>query len=96
MDMPDAPAGDVVHRIRAEAVDWLDVDEQVIALDSEKSVYVSINQSGAVLWHRLVAGATEDELADQLVATYGIAGEQARNDVLAFLDMLAAQGLLES
>jgi hypothetical protein len=58
--------------------------------------YVSINELEAILWHRLVSSATEDELADQLVTTYGIAKEQARNDVRDFLDMLGAQGLLES
>jgi hypothetical protein len=96
MENHSKPTGEGAYRIRSEAVDWLDVEEQVIALDSEKSVYVSTNQSGALLWHRLVEGATADELVELLVATYGVGQEQAAGDVRSFLDMLDTQGLLES
>jgi hypothetical protein len=94
-ERPNQPAAGHTYRIRSHAVDWLDVEEQVIALDAEKSVYVSTNSSGAILWHSLVDGATTDELAQQLVAAYGIAPEQAADDVRGFLDMLDTQGLLQ-
>ena len=89
------PARGREYRIRGHAVDWLDVEEQVVALDAEKSVYLSTNPSGAMLWHHLVDGASADELAGELVAAYGIDGDRAAADVAEFLNMLETHGLLE-
>lgn len=89
------PAADREYRIRAQAVDWLDVEEQVVALDAQKSVYLSTNSSGALLWHSLVDGATIDNLVAELQATYGIDADRAATDVAEFIGMLSTHGLLE-
>lgn len=91
----DDAGRDRVYRLRESAIDWLDVDGDVVALDSEQSVYLSTNESGSALWRALAAGATRHELAQQLVSTYDIDHERAFADVDKFLDMVTEQNLLE-
>jgi hypothetical protein len=55
---------------------------------------VAANGAGTVLGRALVAGATREQLADELVRTFGIGAQQAAADVARFVDQLAAQGLL--
>ena len=95
MGTDDGSGSDRRYQLRAEAVDWLDVEDQVVALHGERSLYLSTNSSGASLWHVLVEGATVNQLVEQLVETYGIDAERALSDATAFLDMVSEQGLLE-
>jgi hypothetical protein len=82
-------------RLRTDDLSWREIDDEVIAVDVETSTYLGTNKAGALLWRRLGSGgATRQELADLLVQTYGIEHGRARADVGAFLDDLAARGLL--
>jgi hypothetical protein len=82
-------------RLRTDDLSWREIDDEVIAVDVETSTYLGTNKAGALLWRRLGSrGATRQELADLLVQTYGIEPGRARADVGAFLDDLAARGLL--
>lgn len=82
-------------RLRTNELKWREIEREVVAVDVRTSTYLSANASGAVLWFRLAKGATHNDLAAALVASFGIDLEQARADVDAFLGELAAQGLLE-
>jgi hypothetical protein len=73
---------------------WREIDGEIIALEARGSQYVAANGAGTVLWRALVAGATRDGLADELVGQYGIDRERAVGDVDRFVDALAEQGLL--
>ena len=71
----DPSAGDrprVKHRLRRDALDWLDVDGYVVALDTVRSVYLSTNNSGAELWLALANGATSNQLAERLIESYAL------------------------
>jgi hypothetical protein len=82
-------------RLRTNDLSWREIDDEVIAVDVETSTYLGTNKAGALLWRRLSeGGATKQELVDILVETYGLDAERARTDVQAFLDDLAARGLL--
>jgi hypothetical protein len=83
-----------VFRLRANALSWRELDGEVIAVDLDDSVYLTANQSGAILWSALAEGATRDELAGALVGAYGVARAQAEGDVDAFLADAQARGLL--
>lgn len=83
-----------VVRLRREALEWRAVDGEVVALDLRSAVYLGANESGALLWDKLAAGSTVDELCRCLVDAYGIAPEAADADVRAFLSAMAAHGLL--
>lgn len=81
-------------RLRQEDLDWLTVEDEVVALDAKSAVYLSANRAGAVLWEALTKGATREQLADLLVDTYGINEETALADVDVFVGQLKEQGLL--
>jgi hypothetical protein len=82
-------------RLRAEAVRWREIDQEVVAVDLNNSVYLSANESGRLLWRRLESGATVDELVVELVAAFGIDRQPARVDVETFVAALDARDLLE-
>lgn len=77
-------------------LDWREVDSQLIALDSERSIYLSANPAGTVLWRTLAEGSSEEELARLLVETYEIDPERASQDVSRFVADLERLGLLEA
>lgn len=74
---------------------WRAVDDQVVGLDLDASVYFSVNATGALLWHRLGEETAVEDLVKALVETYALDVDQARSDVATFLDALSEQGLLE-
>jgi hypothetical protein len=82
-------------RIRAGAVEWREFEQEVVAVDTRKSVYMAINRSGSALWPALIEGATRDALVERLVSTYEVDRDSAEEDVDAFLRTLAEHDLLE-
>jgi len=80
--------------LRAEDLSWREIDTEVVAVDVSTSMYLSANESGAVLWRLLAAGATRAELAASLEERYGIDRERAEADVEAFIESLEHRNLL--
>lgn len=93
-DTGASDADAAVLRLRGSGVEWREVDDEIIALVADTSTYVATNGSGTVLWRRLAAGATEEALVTELVATFGIDRGRAATDVAEFLSSLRANGLL--
>jgi len=81
-------------RLNDVAVSWREVDGEIIALQHASSEYISTNGTGALLWRLLAEGTSRDQLIGLIVGTFGIDLEQAAADADAFLDTLAARGLL--
>lgn len=84
-----------VLKLRADAVDWRLVEDQVVALDRARSVYLAINQTGAALWPAIVAGVTRDALVRVLLETFDVEADRASADVDAFVAGLNERNLLE-
>jgi hypothetical protein len=82
------------RRLRPDAA-WREADGEVIGIDQHLTTYVSTRGAGALLWEQLVDGATPEQLANRLVATYGIEPERAERDVAVFLGELEQHGFLE-
>lgn len=92
----DTPSADEpCLRLRRAALEWRVVEGEVIALDAETSRYMSLNETGALLWQRLADGATRPELAALLQESCDVDADRAHADVEAFLDQLAGERLLE-
>jgi hypothetical protein len=81
-------------RLRDTDLHWREIDGEVIALEARGSTYLAANGAGTVLWRALIAGATRERLAGELVSAYGIEHERAIADVDGFVSALAEQGLL--
>ncbi len=86
--------GETVRLCSSDVV-WRFVDGEVIILHKGSWAYLSVNDSGAALWERLVAGATADELAAMLTERFGVGAERAAADVDSFLSELDQHGLIE-
>ncbi len=56
---------------------------------------IRLNSCGAMLFRCLTAGATRQELVDQVLQTYDVARPQAETDVDEFLRSLLQAELLE-
>lgn len=85
-----------VLRLRHNALEWRLVEGEIVALDLERSEYLLVNRTGAVLWPLLVAGASPAEMVDRLVERYGLDEALVRADIDAFVAVLAARQLLEA
>lgn len=81
-------------RLRADALKWREIEDEVVAVDMRNSTYLSVNESAVLLWRELSQGTTRERLVELLVESYGINAEQAAGDVDGFLAELEAQGLL--
>lgn len=86
--------GNEVLRLREAALPWRLVDGEIVALDLARSVYLTANESGALLWAALASGATREELARVLVDAFELDAEDAAKDVDAFLAEAADRDLL--
>jgi coenzyme PQQ synthesis protein D (PqqD) len=83
-------------QLRTRDLSWRELDGEIVALDGGRSLYVATNPTGTLLWRKLVAGTTRDELVDDLVASFAVAREKAAVDVDRFVADLRANGLLSS
>ena len=82
-------------RLRAGAVDWREVEGEVVVLEHDGSTYLAVNQSGAALWPALARGATVKELVEILCERFDVDTAQAQADVEAFAATLDERHLLE-
>lgn len=81
-------------RLRDEALEWREVDDEVIAVDVRTSTYLSTNGSGTVLWRALAEGATRQQLVSALQQTFDLEKARAEEDVDRFVTDLRERGLL--
>lgn len=56
---------------------------------------ITVNETGAFLWEKLTAGATEAELLDAMLAEYEVDAETAKADVSEFIKLLEDNNLIE-
>ncbi|MFC8849785.1 MULTISPECIES: PqqD family protein [unclassified Micromonospora] len=85
----------VVYRVAPQRAAWRQAGEEVVVLDTRESVYFGLDPAGALLWRRLVDGATADELTEALVASAEVDRGRAADDVARFLAELDGYGLVE-
>jgi hypothetical protein len=74
---------------------WRESDGEILATIGEDGRYVSTNAVGSLLWKMLAEGASRAELADRIVAEFGIDEADAHHDVECFVADLEKGGLLE-
>jgi len=73
---------------------WRQVAGEVVVLDTTTSQYLSVNQSGAVLWPLLSNGCRFEELAAALAQHYGLSPEAAAKDAESFIASLTELGVM--
>lgn len=85
----------MIHRLRPDRVEWREVEGEVVVLDLKASRYLAVNETGTLLWPRLVEGVSEEEMVALLVERFQLDHSAAQQDVSEFLEELRAQDLLE-
>lgn len=83
-----------LRRKEDDSLVWREFEGEVLALDLNRSVYLRLNKSGALLWERLAPGATRSELIDALTGAFAVGPEQAATDVDDFISSCRERGLI--
>jgi hypothetical protein len=83
-------------RIPADRVVSEVIDGEVVAIDLESGRYYSLEGAAARAWEAIQAGADLGGVVAAVASEAGIAADDARPDVAAFLAELEAEGLLLS
>jgi hypothetical protein len=68
----------------------------VVLIDSQSGRMNACNETASAILSQLEAGSTLPCLVDALMKHFAVADSVAVRDVNAFLDMLSAEGLLET
>ena len=82
-------------KLKRTALDWVDSGPETVILDESSENYFATNPAGSVLWRALETGSTIAEMADLLVAEFGIGEDQARQDTAAFVDQLKELDMID-
>ncbi len=70
----------------------------VIAIGSASKVFngmVKLNETGELMWEKLVEGATREELIAAILEVYEVEEEVAQKDVDRFIEKLKKPGIIE-
>ena len=80
--------------LRNDDLDWREIDDEIVALDTRDAVCLAVQGSGALVWRLLAESTTRDSLIEALVEKYGIDSTRATADVDTFLATLNDRWLL--
>ncbi len=72
-----------------------DLQGEVAILDLKGGVYYGLDTVGARIWNLIQEPKTVDEIRDALLQEYDVEPERLERDVLALLQSLADEGLVE-
>lgn len=92
--MTSIPTGAVVVRSNRVVANELN-DAETVMLDVEQGRYFGVREIGKFIWEAVDQPASIDDLVAALLQRYEIDEQTCREEVLAFLDDLADQGLLD-
>jgi hypothetical protein len=77
-----------------DRISFVEIEGRQFLLDSRRSTYYAVNETGMQLWSALRKGATEAELRRMLIEELGGPEESASSDIARFLKQLDDHGLL--
>jgi hypothetical protein len=70
------------------------IEEEILTLNLESGEYVGMSDVAAFVWTHLSEPTTASELAEKVAAEFDVDGATAAEDVNAFLEELAKEGLV--
>ena len=59
------------------------------------SAMITINETGVLLWKHLQNGAELDELVTAMTSEFDVSAEDAKSDIIDFINILKDKGILE-
>jgi hypothetical protein len=83
--------------LKSEIIVERDSDEDdIVLVDSHSGRMCVCNETGSAVVAVLRNGSTMNGLVDMLITKFAVDDEVATRDVNAFLDLLSAEGMLET
>ena len=73
---------------------WRKIEDEVIILNLQNSIYYSLNDTGAAVWAKLGEGTSADEIAAEISREYGAPLPTVRADVEEIIANLRKEKLL--
>jgi len=89
-----AGPGQRIYTVRSSGITARALDDQVVILDLETSLYLNVTGAGAVVWPLLVGGVTLEAMVDAVLEVYDVEPDLARADLEVFLADLGERKLL--
>jgi hypothetical protein len=83
------------YRLRSNAIEWREVEGEIVALDLATQNYLAVNPAGATIWKLLADGANREHLVEGLQERFDVDEARAGDDVDAYLEELRQLDLLE-
>lgn len=78
----------------AKHVAWRKVDDEVVILDLETSVYYSLNETASDIWELIGKGLSEEDIAEEVADRYGQKTASVKKDVNALVKKLKKEKLI--
>ncbi len=72
-----------------------DLDDEAVILHLKAGVYYGLDSVGARIWALIQEPKTVDQIKDAILREYEVEPDQCERDVLALLEELAAEDLIE-
>ncbi len=73
-----------------------EVDNEIFVFNRECGKMYSFSEVGKIIWKKLEARSSTDDILQVVCAEYNIDTQQAREDVSTFLDSLSSRHLIRS
>ncbi len=71
------------------------IEDECVILALSNSVYYGLDPVGTEIWEMIQEPITVDDIITRLTDVFDITADECRNDVLALLQRLAEEGLIE-
>lgn len=81
-------------RPREEEVASKVIDGEAIIINLANGVYYSMDKVGALVWERLQAGYTLDDVIRSVTAAYDVSPEHAESNVVELVEVLLQENLV--
>jgi DNA-binding NarL/FixJ family response regulator len=78
----------------AKNVAWRKVDDEVVILDLETSVYYSLNETASRIWELIGKGLSEEAIADDVADEYGQNVKSVKKDVSTLIKKMKKEKLI--
>ena len=70
------------------------IDGELVMMNIETGSYVSMNNTGKIIWEQLEQSKTVEEIISDLLTQFEIERSQCEADVLPFIDKMIEQNLV--
>ncbi len=84
------------YRVNSDLATWRVLDGEAVIINNETSYYYRLNKTGTYIWSLLIDDEMSlDEIVENVSSEYGLDREEIREDIIAILDNLYKEELVE-